>query len=427
MASLPSLPSPCTARRSLFPAKINHRDKPRSTTSPINSGKSHSGIKKQPRRRDITSFEIDFSRTLGTGSFGSCFGVKGDERVAIKVLGGESGRRECFFYDRLDHKGVISVYAHGSTCAGTYAIAMERCLGGELFDRVSYFPLPDEQTVRRIFCELLDAVEHCHSRGVAHRDIKLENILFADTSGGPIRLIDFGLAHQYPPAQGGGYDRSMPLRDRVGSKSYTAPEVLDGLGYDGFAADMWSCGVVLFTLLTGTFPYPDEPPANLDLRLVRSGLDLPAAVVGLLDSLFEADPARRPSAGEARRHAWCAGASAGGARRCGASCTGKDDWCVYYRGAEVAERRDPSDASDALTEPSGFSATHLDDMLEADARDWEAVAENTELDAYLDSLAAPIWSSGSAATPSPPPMASSATPSLTLFDCLRRRLGGRGV
>jgi len=259
----------------------------------------------------FAGYEIDWQRKLGSGSFGATYAVRGDDSVAVKVLNHKATKpemvkivRECACLERLDHPSVISVLAHGRVGTALYCIVMERCAGGELFDLVSSLPLPPEHTARRIFCELLDAVGHCHSRGIAHRDIKLENVLL--TESGAVKLIDFGLAHQYDPAHAGGWDRSTLLTEVVGSQNYAAPEVSAGCGYDGFRADMWSSGVVLYTLLAGTFPYHEcIAPVEVDVE------GLPAEAVGLVKALLEADPARRPTAGVARRHGWCTGAGGG--------------------------------------------------------------------------------------------------------------------
>merc|ERR1719450_1504017 len=116
-----------------------------------------------------------------------------------------------------------------------------------------------EPVARNFFCQMLDGVAYCHLAAVAHRDLKLENVLLNEQ--GALKLIDFGLSHVYPRQADGSVDRSKPLRDVCGSKSYAAPEVLGGRGYDGFAADMWSLGVCLFAMLSGFFPL-DEASNN---------------------------------------------------------------------------------------------------------------------------------------------------------------------
>merc|ERR1711871_1330679 len=104
-----------------------------------------------------------------------------------------------------------------------------------------------EPVAKTYFSQLMQAVQHCHQRGVAHRDIKLENIGVAED--GVLKLLDFGLAK---PNQ----SQHSRLHDLCGSKNYLAPEVstLGPNGYNGFVADVWSCGIVLFAMLAGFFP-----------------------------------------------------------------------------------------------------------------------------------------------------------------------------
>ena len=135
-----------------------------------------------------------------------------------------------------------------------YFIFMELADGGELFDQVidrGVNAMP-EDVARNFFQQMLAGVLHCHERGVAHRDLKLENVLL--TGDGVVKIIDFGLSHVYAKTPAGDADRSKPLSDMCGSKSYAAPEVLGSKGYDGFSADVWSLGVSLFAMLSGFFP-----------------------------------------------------------------------------------------------------------------------------------------------------------------------------
>ena len=90
---------------------------------------------------------------------------------------------------------------------------------------------------------------HCHRLGVCHRDLKLENLLI--DANGDVRLSDFGLAATVAP------DGSDLLLTRCGTPHYAAPEVLLERPYDGFQADVWSCGVILYALLCGHLPFQD--------------------------------------------------------------------------------------------------------------------------------------------------------------------------
>lgn len=175
---------------------------------------------------------------------------------------------------------------------------------------------------------MLTAVRHCHALGIAHRDIKLENVLL--NKAGVIKLIDFGLAHTYPRADDKSIDRSEKLFDVCGSHSYAAPEVLAadrrrGLGYDGFAADAWSLGVSLFCLIAGFLPLDrasdrdwrfrkrrDEQAADPSASATaivhrwygRNTAYISPEIVDLLDSLLLIDPKKRMTLDSAAEHPW---------------------------------------------------------------------------------------------------------------------------
>jgi len=140
------------------------------------------------------------------------------------------------------------------------------------------------------------------------------------------QIIDFGLSHQYKKQGDGSFDRSQPLYEMCGSKSYAAPEVLHGkVGYDGFAADMWSLGVSLFAMLSGFFPLDEATDKDWRYgKLVesqRAGKSTTAEVfrwykrkcnhlsqevIHLLDGLLATDPHKRLTMSQALAHPWVA-------------------------------------------------------------------------------------------------------------------------
>ena len=279
-------------------------------------------------------YSVDFGKKYGEGGYGATFAAKDNrtaEALACKIIDSRKMRpdaikKECQILEALNHKNVICVKGHGmgrDQYQHLYFIFMELAGGGELFDQVidrGVNAMP-ESLARSFFLQLLDGVHYCHLAGVAHRDLKLENVLL--NQAGDLKLIDFGLSHVYPRLQDGTLDRSKPLRDVCGSKSYAAPEVLAAHGYDGFAADMWSLGVCLFAMLSGFFPL-DEASRN-DWRypkLVegqkhgqstvqtvygwykRTATHLSREVVHLLDHLLMVDPKRRLTMAATRDHAW---------------------------------------------------------------------------------------------------------------------------
>ncbi|KAG8459033.1 hypothetical protein KFE25_006578 [Diacronema lutheri] len=216
------------------------------------------------------SYALVQSAQLGEGGYGKVYEaiVNGDptQRVAIKKIAltrvrEESLHREVRIGRELNHPNIVRVldsYTHGSD----FHMVMELVRGGELFERVISLGVMAEGEAANHFGQLLLAVHHCHSKGVAHRDIKLENILLQPS--GQLKLIDFGLAALHDVVNG----RPLPrvLKDKCGSKSYAAPEVNAGRGYNGFAADVWSCGICLFAMLAGFFPLDEAKEQDWRFR-----------------------------------------------------------------------------------------------------------------------------------------------------------------
>ena len=102
-------------------------------------------------------------------------------------------------------------------------------------------------TARRIFKQLAEGIYYLHSRNIAHRDIKLDNVLIEETTRA-IKLIDFGFS-VVTPSDGG------KLKIFCGTPSYMAPELVRKHSYDGKQVDMWALGVLLYVMLTGVLPF----------------------------------------------------------------------------------------------------------------------------------------------------------------------------
>ena len=156
--------------------------------------------------------------------------------------------REIQLLSQLDHPNIIKYYETYDD-ENEFHIIMKYCTGGELFRKVqNEGPLTEQQSATIIY-QILHAISHCHSRGIVHRDIKAENILFHNKSHDRINIIDFGLSTIAKNENGN-------MHTFVGTALYLSPEVLCGK-YDE-KCDLWSIGVLLYFMLYGVFPFEDE-------------------------------------------------------------------------------------------------------------------------------------------------------------------------
>jgi serine/threonine protein kinase len=135
------------------------------------------------------------------------------------------------------------------------AIVMEYAAGGELFERICEAGRFHEDEARYFFQQLVCGVSFCHAMNICHRDLKLENTLLDGSPAPRLKICDFG------------YSKSSVLHSRpkstVGTPAYIAPEVLSRREYDGKHADVWSCGVTLYVMLVGAYPFEDpKDPKN---------------------------------------------------------------------------------------------------------------------------------------------------------------------
>uniref|UniRef100_A0A674EK74 Ribosomal protein S6 kinase n=1 Tax=Salmo trutta TaxID=8032 RepID=A0A674EK74_SALTR len=188
-------------------------------------------------------------------------------------------------------------------------LVMEMMRGGELLDRILYQKCFSEREASAVLCTITKTVEYLHSQGVVHRDLKPSNLLYVDETGDPesIRICDFGFAKQLRAENG-------LLMTPCYTANFVAPEVLKKQGYDA-ACDIWSLGILLYTMLAGFTPFANGPDDTPEEILARIGSGKYALTDGNWDTVSDAakdivtkmlhvDPHQRLTAPQVLRHQW---------------------------------------------------------------------------------------------------------------------------
>ncbi|KAJ8546132.1 hypothetical protein K7X08_018715 [Anisodus acutangulus] len=259
------------------------------------------------------SDRYDFVRDIGSGNFGVARLMTDKhtkELVAVKYIErgdkiDENVQREIINHRSLRHPNIIR-FKEVILTPTHLAIVMEYASGGELFERISNAGRFNEDEARFFFQQLISGVSYCHSMQVCHRDLKLENTLLDGSPAPRLKICDFG------------YSKSSLLHSQpkstVGTPAYIAPEVLLRQEYDGKIADVWSCGVTLYVMLVGAYPFedPDEPKdfrktINRILSVqycIPENIQISGECRHLISRIFVGDPAQRITMPEIRNHVW---------------------------------------------------------------------------------------------------------------------------
>ena len=276
-------------------------------------------IPTMPKNKTVGKYEL--GKVLGEGTFGKVqLGTHIDTgaKVAVKVLSkaklqqqnmGSQIKKEISIMKLVNHPNVVNLVEVLASRSKIF-IVLELVQGGELFDQIVEAGRFSEEKSRKYFFQLCSGVLYCHGQGVAHRDLKPENLLL-DASG-VLKISDFGLSAmnlaQSEELEGG---MKELLHTTCGTPNYVAPEVLADKGYDGKAADTWSCGVILFVLLAGYLPFDEPTMSLLFKRIAKADFEFPSWIVGdakdLISKLLTADPEKRITLQEATQHKWLAG------------------------------------------------------------------------------------------------------------------------
>ncbi|KAL4800760.1 Calcium/calmodulin-dependent protein kinase [Aspergillus venezuelensis] len=259
-----------------------------------------------------------FGRTLGAGTYGivreaDCASGK----VAVKIILKRNVRgNERMVYDELDllqklnHPHIVS-FVDWFESKDKFYIVTQLATGGELFDRICEYGKFTEKDASQTIRQVLDAVNYLHQRNIVHRDLKPENLLYLTRDlESQLVLADFGIAKMMDnPAE--------VLTSMAGSFGYAAPEVMLKQGH-GKAVDIWSLGVITYTLLCGYSPFRSENLTDL-IEECRSGQvifherywkGVSKDAKDFILSLLQVNPSKRPTSEDALKHPWLKGESA---------------------------------------------------------------------------------------------------------------------
>ncbi|KIJ62272.1 hypothetical protein HYDPIDRAFT_94948, partial [Hydnomerulius pinastri MD-312] len=208
-------------------------------------------------------------------------------RVAIKQIPkamSASLTREIHHHRQLHHPHVTQMYEVIATESYIW-IVTELCCGGELFDYLAEKGRLSEDETKIIFGQLCLAVAYLHDKGIVHRDLKLENVLLDERCR--VKLGDFGFTREY--------ERGVYMETFCGTTGYAAPEVLQGKRY--LEVDVWSVGVILYCLLTGTLPFDDDDEAIMKEKVIKGEYEDPAWLSqdarDLIRNVLQSDPTKR--------------------------------------------------------------------------------------------------------------------------------------
>ncbi|XP_026837184.1 serine/threonine-protein kinase MARK2 isoform X5 [Drosophila erecta] len=238
-------------------------------------------------------------KTIGKGNFAKVKLAKHlptGKEVAIKIIDKtqlNSGSlqklfREVRIMKMLDHPNIVKLFQVIETEKTLYLI-MEYASGGEVFDYLVLHGRMKEKEARVKFRQIVSAVQYCHQKRIIHRDLKAENLLLDSELN--IKIADFGFSNEFTPGS--------KLDTFCGSPPYAAPELFQGKKYDGPEVDVWSLGVILYTLVSGSLPFDGSTLRELRERVLRGKYRIPFYMStdceNLLRKFLVLNPAKRAS------------------------------------------------------------------------------------------------------------------------------------
>ncbi|QLG70648.1 hypothetical protein HG535_0A05890 [Zygotorulaspora mrakii] len=280
----------------------------------------------KPRRKHVTFGPYILGSTLGEGEFGkvklgwskhsTTSSAEVPKQVAIKLIRRDTipknSEKEVKVYreinalKHLTHPNIVKLeeVLQNSKYIG---IVLEYASGGEFYKYIQQKRRLKEGVACRLFAQLISGVQYMHSKGLVHRDLKLENLLLDKHEN--LIITDFGFVNEF-------FQHNELMKTSCGSPCYAAPElVVSTKPYEARKADVWSCGIILYAMLAGYLPWDDDPKnpdgndiAKLYHYITRTPLKFPEYVNALprdlLRRILVSDPKRRTTLRNIQRHEW---------------------------------------------------------------------------------------------------------------------------
>uniref|UniRef100_A0A673C3E3 non-specific serine/threonine protein kinase n=1 Tax=Sphaeramia orbicularis TaxID=375764 RepID=A0A673C3E3_9TELE len=247
-------------------------------------------------------------KTIGKGNFAKvklARHILTGREVAIKIIDKTQLNptslqklfREVRIMKTLNHPNIVQLFEVIETEKTLYLI-MEYASGGEVFDYLVAHGRMKEKEARAKFRQIVSAVHYCHQKNIVHRDLKAENLLLDADSN--IKIADFGFSNEFTAGS--------KLDTFCGSPPYAAPELFQGKKYDGPEVDIWSLGVILYTLVSGSLPFDGQNLKELRERVLRGKYRVPFYMStdceGILRRFLVLNPAKRCSLEQIMKDKW---------------------------------------------------------------------------------------------------------------------------
>ena len=249
-------------------------------------------------------------RILGIGAFGKV-------NLALHILSGylvamksfnknkknfpiQKIKNEIKIMQKLrNHKGIVKLLEAFEN-EKYYFIIMENVIGGSLLNAINKMGKFPESLAKKIFKQLIETVKYIHSKGIVHRDIKPDNILLNLNNN--IKICDFGVSKEIK--------NGVLLSDSCGTPAFIAPEILLDVPYDPYMTDIWSCGVVLYVMISGYFPFTGINETQLNKNILGGKFfkisNISNDLDDLINKILELNPKKRIKLDEILNHPWLA-------------------------------------------------------------------------------------------------------------------------